>query len=48
MIPIISTIIMVQIQLAPDTEEDGDDDEGHADDGDDHREQHMVGRCWGR
>ena len=39
---------MVQFHMAPDAKEDGDDDDGHADDGDDHREQHMVGRRWGR
>ena len=34
--------------MAPDKKEDADDDEGHADDGDDHREQDMVGRGCGR
>ena len=35
------------IQIAPDKKEDADDDDGHADDGDDDREQDMVGRSWG-
>ena len=34
--------------MAPDKKEDADDDEGHADDGEDHREQDMVGRGCGR
>ena len=36
------------IQKAPDKKEYADDDDGHADDGDDDREQDMVGRSWER